>query len=82
MQSVANPGGTEITIDNLAEGVEMAANGEEVQYSGASSAVDFDDQGDLQAGTYELWEFDDSDAGINRLDLTSVGQDQALEPGN
>lgn len=82
MQSVANPGGTEVTIDNLAEGIEMAANGEEVQYSGASSAVDFDDQGDLQAGTYEIWEFDDSDAGINRLDLTSVGQDQALEPGN
>lgn len=82
MQSVANPGGTEVTIDNLAEGIEMAANGEEVQYSGASSAVDFDDQGDLQAGTYEIWEFDDSEAGINRLDLTSVGQDQALEPGN
>jgi ABC-type branched-subunit amino acid transport system substrate-binding protein len=82
MQNVANPGGTEVTIDNLAEGVEMAANGEEVQYSGASSAVDFDDQGDLQAGTYEIWEFDDSESGINRLDLVNVTQDQALEPGN
>jgi ABC-type branched-subunit amino acid transport system substrate-binding protein len=82
MQNVANPGGTEVTIDNLAEGVEMAANGEEIQYSGASSAVDFDDQGDLQAGTYEIWEFDDSESGINRLDLVNVTQDQALEPGN
>jgi ABC-type branched-subunit amino acid transport system substrate-binding protein len=82
MQTVANPGGTEVTIDNLAEGVEMAANGEEVQYIGASSAVDFDDRGDLQAGTYELWEFDDSESGINRLDLVSVTQDQALEPGS
>lgn len=82
MQNVANPGGTEVTIDNLAEGVEMAANGEDVQYSGASSAVDFDDQGDLQAGTYEIWEFDDSETGINRLDLVTVSQDQALEPGS
>lgn len=82
MQNVANPGGTEVTIDNLAEGVEMAANGEEIQYSGASSAVDFDDQGDLQAGTYEIWEFDDSESGINRLDLVTVNQDQALNPGN
>jgi len=82
MQGVANPGGTEVTIDNLAEGVEMAANGEEIQYSGASSAVDFDDQGDLRAGTYEIWEFDDSDAGINRLGLETITQDQALEPGN
>lgn len=82
MQNIANPGGTEVTIDNLAEGVEMAANGEEVQYVGASSAVDFDDEGDLQAGTYELWEFDDSESGINRLDLVTVNRDQAIEPGN
>lgn len=82
MQDVANPGGTEVTIDNLAEGVEMAANGDEVQYSGASSAVDFDDQGDLQAGTYELWEFDSSESGINRVDLVDVERSQAIEPGN
>jgi len=82
MQNIANPGGTKVTIDNLAEGVEMAANGEEVQYVGASSAVDFDDEGDLQAGTYELWEFDDSESGINRLDLVTVDRDQAIEPGN
>lgn len=82
MQNVANPGGTEVTIDNLAEGVEMAANGEEVQYAGASSAVNFDDEGDLQAGTYELWEFDDSESGINRLNLVTVSRDQAIEPGS
>jgi len=82
IQNIANPGGTEVTIDNLAEGVEMAANGEEVQYVGASSAIDFDDEGDLQAGTYELWEFDDSESGINRLDLVTVNRDQAIEPGN
>jgi len=71
-----------VTLDNLAEGVETAANGEEIQYSGASSAVDFDDQGDLTAGSYEIWEFDDSESGINRLDIVDVGQNQALNPGS
>jgi ABC-type branched-subunit amino acid transport system substrate-binding protein len=80
ISNVANPSGTEVTIDNLAEGVETAANGEEIQYSGASSAVDFDDQGDLTAGSYEIWEFDDSESGINRLDIVDVGQNQALNP--
>jgi len=82
ISNIANSGGTEVTIDNLAEGVEMATNDEEIQYSGASSAVDFDDQGDLTAGSYEIWEFNDSESGINRLDVVDVGQDQALNPGN
>lgn len=82
MRSVANPGGTEITIDNLAEGVEMAANGEEVQYSGAAAPIDFDDNGDLTTGSYELWEFVDTEAGIERLDVREVTQEQALNPGN
>ena len=54
MREVANPGGTEITAENLAEGVEMAAAGEEIQYSGASSGVDFDDNGDMQAVSYDV----------------------------
>jgi len=83
MQEVANPGGTEVTIDNLPEGIEMAANGEEIQYKGAASSVDFDENGDLESGTYELWEFaSDSDSGINRLDLVTISKDEALNPGN
>jgi ABC-type branched-subunit amino acid transport system substrate-binding protein len=83
MANVANPGGTAISIDNLAEGVEMAANGEEIHYEGAASAVDFDENGDLQSGSYEIWEFtEDSDAGINRLDVVDISEEQALNPGN
>lgn len=82
MREVANPGGTEVTIDNLPEGIEMAANGEEIQYSGAASAVDFDQYGDLKSGAYELWEFaPDTDAGVERLDLVDVTKEQALNLG-
>ena len=54
VNAVANPGGEEVTPDNLAEGLEMAANGDEIQYLGASGPVDFDDNGDQQAVTYDI----------------------------
>ena len=57
MQAVANPGGEEVTPSTLADGLAMAAEGTEIQYKGASSAVDFDDNGDLKAATYELFGF-------------------------
>jgi len=57
MQAVANPGGEEVTPSTLADGLAMAAEGTEIQYQGASSAVDFDDNGDLKAATYELFGF-------------------------
>jgi ABC-type branched-subunit amino acid transport system substrate-binding protein len=83
MENVANPGGAEISIDNLPEGVKMAANGEEVQYKGAGSNVDFDKNGDLRSGTYEIWNFKEkAQAGIERLELVKVTKEQALSPGN
>ncbi|MGB9987922.1 ABC transporter substrate-binding protein [Salarchaeum japonicum] len=67
MQAVANPGGEEVLPDTLAEGLEMAANGTEIQYKGASSAVDFDENGDLKAATYEYFGFE-SGGGIETID--------------
>lgn len=60
MSTVANPGGTEVTPGNLAEGVEMAANGDDVNYQGASSSVNFDDNGDMQAVGYEIFTYTES----------------------
>ncbi len=57
MSNVANPEGTEVTPENLAEGLEMAASGEEINYQGASSATDFDENGDMKAVTYELFAY-------------------------
>jgi len=66
MRNVANPPGTEITADNLAEGLEMAAAGEEIQYTGASSAVDFDDNGDMQAVSYDVLRYQDGGTEVQR----------------
>ena len=59
MRTVANPNGTEIDATNLADGVEMVAAGDDVNYQGASSAVDFDDNGDMQAVSYDVVRFQD-----------------------
>jgi len=57
MQAIANPDGEEITASNLAKGVRMAKNGEAIMYEGASSSVDYDDNGDMKAVTYAVWKF-------------------------
>jgi ABC-type branched-subunit amino acid transport system substrate-binding protein len=69
MSKIANPEGTEVTVENLAEGVKMAANGEDINYAGASSAVDFDDNGDMKAVSYAVWKFAPStESGIETAD--------------
>ena len=66
MRSVANPDGMEVTPDNLIQGVEAAANGENVNYQGASSATNFNEDGDPASAAYAIWEFNaDEEAAEN-----------------
>jgi len=57
VRAVANPGGEVIGPGSLAEGLEMAANGTEIQYQGASSNVEFDENGDLSAAVFNVFEY-------------------------
>jgi ABC-type branched-subunit amino acid transport system substrate-binding protein len=76
LRNVANPGGTEVSPENLVEGITMAANGEEIQYVGASSSVDFDDKGDMKAVAYSYWKFNtDQDSNIESLKTIEFGGD-------
>ncbi|MFB6082078.1 MAG: ABC transporter substrate-binding protein [Halanaeroarchaeum sp.] len=72
MRNVANPGGTEVSPENLAEGIEMAASGETVQYVGASSSVDFDDAGDMKAVTYQYFRFKEG-GGVETVETINFG---------
>ena len=65
MRRVANPPGMEVGMDNFVEGVEAAANGDDVNFQGASSAVNFDQNGDPASAAYQLWEF--SDDGVSTI---------------
>jgi ABC-type branched-subunit amino acid transport system substrate-binding protein len=61
VRNVANPDGTEVTPSNLVEGFEMALAGENINYQGASSVTNFDENGDISAATYEYQEVEDRD---------------------
>jgi ABC-type branched-subunit amino acid transport system substrate-binding protein len=62
MRRIANPGGMEVGPQNFVEGVEAAANGEDINYQGASSATNFDQNGDPASAAYAIWEFEGVDS--------------------
>lgn len=51
--SVANAPGTEVS--DACEAMELVRNGEDINYQGASSDVDIDENGDV-VGSYDVWE--------------------------
>jgi len=57
MRVVANPGGTTYTPSELPEAAEAAAAGENIQYEGASSTVNFDEAGDITSAQYQTFGF-------------------------
>ena len=71
MRNVANPPGTEVTPGNFVEGVEMAANGEQIDYQGASSDVNFNEAGDPANAAYNIWEFDADEGTTPKVDSQS-----------
>ncbi len=58
MRQVSGPPGRKITFQNLATGVKLAAAGKDINYEGAFSPVDFDQNGDIGSAVYEIWRYD------------------------
>ncbi len=58
VREVAQNGGEEVGPGNLEEAVEMAANGDDIEYQGASGVVEFDEAGDQVAVTYDIYSAD------------------------
>ena len=77
LRRIANPGGTEYGPEGFLDAVEAAANGEDINYQGASSAVNFDQNGDPASAAYSLWEFAGQDA-----DSVEVDETQSFEGEN
>ncbi|EMA01904.1 amino acid/amide ABC transporter substrate-binding protein, HAAT family [Haloarcula vallismortis] len=76
MRVVANPGGDTYGPSELPAAVEAAAAGENIQYEGASSAVDFDENGDMASAQYQVFGFQDG-GGVDTLNTVdfSAGDD-------
>lgn len=58
MQSISTGSGREVGPEDLDAGIAAARSGEEINYRGAATTVDFDDRGDLQRAKYLVWKID------------------------
>lgn len=54
LRDVANPPGETVLPGEWAKAKELIANGEDIDYKGASGSIDFDDNGDV-GGTFAHW---------------------------
>jgi len=57
IQTVSAPEGDPYTSEELPEAIEALQNGDDIDYQGASGALDLDDAGDTTAGVYDIYEF-------------------------
>ncbi len=74
MRRIANPDGTEYGPGEYLDAVEAAANGENINFQGASSATNFNEAGDPASAAYSIWEYDGMD-GINTLETQNFEGD-------
>lgn len=51
-------GGEKYTFENLAAAFTSAADGEDVDYEGAASPLDWDENGDPASAFYEIWQYE------------------------
>jgi branched-chain amino acid transport system substrate-binding protein len=59
VQNISAPGGEKFTWEQLPAAIEALQNGDDIDYDGASGAIDMDDAGDATAGVYDIYEFKD-----------------------
>ena len=61
LQAVSSPGGTVVIAsqDSIAAGLSAADAGDDVNYEGVASSVDWDDVGDIASGYVAIWEYQD-----------------------
>jgi len=57
IQDVSAAPGDPYTPQELPEAIEALQNGDDIDYQGASGAIDMDENGDATAGVYDIYEF-------------------------
>jgi ABC-type branched-subunit amino acid transport system substrate-binding protein len=75
VQTVSSAPGDEYTWEELPEAIEALQNGDDIDYQGASGAIDMDSAGDATGGVYDVFEFTDgAPEPIDEVDvLTDAG---------
>lgn len=79
LRDIANPPGTTINPgpDGWRSLLDALENGDEVNYEGAASPADFDENGDVLSGAIEIWQIQDGAIVVQEtreIDLTENGE--------
>jgi ABC-type branched-subunit amino acid transport system substrate-binding protein len=75
VQTISGPGGTEYAWNQLPEAIEALQNGEDIDYQGASGAIDMDSAGDATAGVYDIYEFsNDAPEPIDEIEVANPNE--------
>ncbi len=67
---ITAPGGTEFTWQQLPEAIEALQNGDDIDYTGASGALDLNADGDATAGVYDIYQY--KGGGLDIIDEVEV----------
>jgi ABC-type branched-subunit amino acid transport system substrate-binding protein len=70
---VSAPPGTQYTWQQLPEAIKALQNGDDIDYQGASGAIDMDAAGDATAGVYDIYQFKGSN-------LEVTGEEPVVTP--
>lgn len=70
IRNVTESPGEEVTPENLVEGAEMAAQGEDIQYRGVSGEITYDENGDQADIAYDYFQF--TEDGLESIDTIEL----------
>jgi ABC-type branched-subunit amino acid transport system substrate-binding protein len=71
---VTSGDGADVSAENLVEGINMAADGDDIVYSGVSRPLEFNENGSVATPVYEYYEWgtgDDGNPALQTLDIIS-----------
>jgi len=71
LRAVANPPGIEVTYGELDKALKLLEEGKEINYQGVSGPITFDENGDVAAGSVEIWRIIESK--VSTVTIVSVG---------
>jgi ABC-type branched-subunit amino acid transport system substrate-binding protein len=71
---VSAPPGAPYTWEQLPEAIKALQNGDDIDYQGASGAIDMDDAGDATAGVYDIYTFKGATLTLDKIGETPVAQ--------
>jgi ABC-type branched-subunit amino acid transport system substrate-binding protein len=74
IQAVSGPPGTKYTWEQLPQAVDDLQNGADIDYQGASGAIDLDQNGDPTAGVYDIFRYQGGEVeNIDEVPLSGTG---------